>query len=89
MDLHYSCRNCSEKARVDFKNKSAFCFGLVSKPAPACDYFRICLIKNKTKHVTDIMIEEALCYLYGISTSLIKFLESYRIKTTKIIKESS
>jgi len=78
---HFKCSNCSQKERISFLN-GYFCFGLVKKPQPKCDLYRICLAKKRKRkrkskkkfvvHIIELMAEEAVAMLSGISTLLMQ-----------------
>ena len=67
---HFNCSNCNCQEKVRFKNSIIFCFGLVKKPTPMCDYYRFCIIKKKKRSATDIMEEEVQTLLMGLSRIL-------------------
>lgn len=77
---HFSCKNCKRISRFIFKNSVMFCFGLIRRPNPKCDYFRFCIGREKIRNVTDIMIEEAILLLHGISTMVLKYLLNKKSK---------
>ena len=68
---HLSCKNCNRKCSVKFKNDLIFCFGLVKKLYKSTDCYRYCIIKNKTKNCTEIMLEEIYTLIRGLSELLI------------------
>jgi len=69
-EKHTSCKNCSSKTKVVFKNNVIFCFGLVKKVYMPKDYYRYCIIKNNNKNCTDITLEELYAMLRGLSEIL-------------------
>jgi hypothetical protein len=71
-EKHTSCKNCKLKTSIIFKNKVIFCFGLIKKIYSLKDYYRFCIIKNKNRSCTDIMLEEIYTLLNGLSTLLIQ-----------------
>jgi hypothetical protein len=69
---HFNCKNCYCKERISFKNNVIFCFGLIKKPNPPCDYYRFCIMKGKKCNINDIMKEELYSMLMGLSSILFK-----------------
>jgi hypothetical protein len=71
---HFSCNNCECCSKAIFKNKVIFCAGLIKKTSPKCDKYRFCIIKNKNKNATDIMLEELMAIITNLSTTYLKYL---------------
>jgi len=69
---HFSCKNCDKSARVEFNNSVAFCFGLVKKLYKPVDHYRFCICKGKKRNVNDLMEEETMVFLMGLSQILLK-----------------
>ena len=78
---HFNCKNCNCVEKISFQNNVIFCFGLVKKPNPSCDYYRFCITKGKKRSANDIMIEELHSMLLGLSHILfVKRLEDVNKK---------
>jgi hypothetical protein len=71
---HFSCKNCICTSKAVFKNGVIFCAGLIKKTCPKCDKYRFCIIKNKNKSATDIMLEELMSLVVNLSTTYLKYL---------------
>lgn len=72
-EKHFNCRNCLKKTSVSFSNSVNFCFGLTKKQYFPKDYYRFCIEKNKDRSCNDIMEEELLSMLQGLSTILLEY----------------
>ncbi len=71
-NIHFSCSNCQQKAKVRFSNNVIICSGLTKKQHFPNDYYRFCIEKNKNRSCNDIMEEELLALLQGLSTILLE-----------------
>ena len=67
LKTHFNCKNCTRTARVSFANDVKLCFGLVKKVYKPNDFYRYCLHRGKDISKSDIMYEEALAIIMGIS----------------------